>query len=73
MKVAVTEFLPDFRMEGTVITSPTNELNNPTARVKVYEGNKEIFNGWLWSKFPAIHPFQNDKYGITLKEGIKKA
>jgi hypothetical protein len=72
LKVKVGEFLPDFKMDGLTITSSSNEPNNPAVRVVVYEGGKEIFKGWLYSKFPTIHPFQHDKYGITLKEGIRK-
>lgn len=72
LKVSVVEFLPDFRMEGTVITSASNDPNNPAARVKIYEADKEVFKGWLYAKFPAIHPFQHDKFGLTLKEGTKK-
>jgi hypothetical protein len=71
LKIEVEEFLPDFKMEGTVITSSSNEPNNPAARVKVFDGGKEIFKGWLYSKFPAIHPFQHEKYALTLKEGKK--
>jgi len=72
LKVKIGEFLPDFKMDGLTITSSSNEPNNPAVRVVVYEGGKEIFKGWLYSKFPTIHPFQHDKYGITLKEGIRK-
>ncbi len=72
LKIEVIEFLPDFKMEGSVITSSSNDPNNPAARVKVYDNGKEIWKGWLYSKFPAIHPFQNEKWGITLKDGIKK-
>ncbi len=72
MNVHVVSFLPDFRMSGTQITSVSNEPNNPGAQVKISDNGKEIFHGWLYSKYPAIHPFVNDKYGVTLKEGIKK-
>ncbi len=71
LRVVVTDFLPDFRMEGATITSPTVNPNNPAARVEIFEDGKSIFKGWLYSKFPAIHPFEHEKYGVTLKEGIK--
>ena len=72
VKILVGEFLPDFKMDGTTISSSSNELNNPAVRVTVTEGGKELFKGWLYSKFPAIHPFQHEKYGLLLKGGIKK-
>lgn len=72
LKLVVGDFLPDFRMDAGIITSASNELNNPAVAVKVYEGDREIFKGWLYMKFPTIHPFEHPKYGLTLKEGIKK-
>lgn len=72
LKIKVGEFLPDYKMEGLTITSASGEPNNPAVHIIVFEGEKEIFKGWLYSKFPNIHPFQHEKYGLTLKEGIKK-
>jgi len=71
LKIKVGDFLPDFKMDGVTITSSSNEPNNPAVRIIVSEGDEEIFKGWLYSKFPAIHPFQHEKYGLLLKEGIK--
>lgn len=70
-KVVVGEFLPDFRMDESVITSASAELNNPAVRVEVFEDGKSIFKGWLYSKFPAVHPFEHEKYGILFKEALK--
>ncbi|MEW6108316.1 MAG: DUF2155 domain-containing protein [Nitrospirota bacterium] len=72
IKISVGDFLPDFKMEGLTITSVSNEPNNPAVRVKVFENDKEIFKGWLYSKFPTIHPFDHPKYSILLKNGVKK-
>ncbi len=78
LKITVGDFLPDFRMNGLEITSMSNDPNNPAVGIKVFEGGKEIFPapgkkwGWLYAKFPTMHPFEHAKYGISLKEGIKK-
>ncbi|MBI5631891.1 MAG: DUF2155 domain-containing protein [Nitrospirae bacterium] len=72
LKLAVSEFIPDFKMDGLTITSLSNEPNNPAVGLKVLEDEKEVFKGWLYSKFPAIHPFEHPKYAIMLKSGIKK-
>jgi hypothetical protein len=79
LKIAVGEFLPDFKMEGLSLTSVSNEPNNPAVAIKVYEGGKQVFPagngkkwGWLYTKFPTMHPFEHQKYAILLKEGVKK-
>ncbi|TAN38477.1 MAG: DUF2155 domain-containing protein [Nitrospirae bacterium] len=72
LKVTVGDFLPDFKMDGLAITSTTNDPNNPAVKVVVFEKDKEVFKGWLYSKFPTIHPFEHPKFGLMLKSGVKK-
>ena len=78
LKIHVGDFLPDFRMNGLSLTSASNQPVNPALSIRVFENNKQIFPapgrqwGWLFSKVPSIHPFEHQKYGITLKEGIEK-
>jgi hypothetical protein len=71
LKVAVGEFLPNFKMMGSTITSGSNEPTNPAVRVEIFEKGKSVFKGWLFAKMPEIHPFEHDKYELILKEGLK--
>ncbi|MBF0505237.1 MAG: DUF2155 domain-containing protein [Nitrospirae bacterium] len=71
LKIAVREFLPDFKMTEDTITSGSNELINPAVRVEIFEKDKSVFKGWLYEKFPSIHPFNHPKYAIMLKKSIK--
>ena len=70
LTVKVGEFLPDLKIQGSAFTSDTNEPRNPAIHVVILDENKEVFNGWLFSLFPTIHPFRHDRYGITLKEAV---
>jgi hypothetical protein len=77
LTLKVGPFLPDFQMSGTVITSSSNETNNPSVGIAVFEGDKKLFPssgewGWMYAKFPTIHSFQHERFSLTLKEGIKK-
>ncbi len=77
LTVKVGPFLPDFKMTGDMITSASNDLINPAVGVIVYENGAQIFPtsgqwGWLYLKFPSIHPFQHERFALALKEGIKK-
>ncbi len=71
LKIICNEFLPDFKMERDIITTKSNEPNNPAVRVSISEKGKTIFTGWLYSKYPEIHGFEHQRYGIVLKEGIR--
>lgn len=70
IRIKVLNFLPDFSMSPQGITSLSNEPKNPAAQVAVYEGGKNIFEGWLFEKHPQIHPFQHKVYAIVLKNQI---
>lgn len=72
MTLKVGDFLPHFTMTADSITSGSNNLENPAVRIEVMQGGKSVFKGWLFSKYPAVHPFQSDKYGLALLEAAKK-
>jgi hypothetical protein len=78
LRITVGEFLPDFKMEGLTMTSVSNKPSNPALAIRVFEEGKQIFPapgrkwGWLFAKVPTIHPFEHPKYGIILKEGMRR-
>ncbi len=71
LKLFLHHFLPDLKInDDNVFTSVSNNPENPAAHVTVYEDGKEVFDGWLFSEFPGMHPFQHPRFGVTLKEGV---
>lgn len=72
LTIKVGDFLPHFAMTADSITSNSNNLENPAARVEILEKGNTIFKGWLFSKFPDVHPLQHEKYGVKLLAGEKK-
>jgi hypothetical protein len=78
LKITIGDFLPDFRMEGRTITSASNVPNNPAVGIRIFEGGNQIFPmpgkkwGWLYTKFPTMHPFEHPKYAIVLKSAVPK-
>jgi hypothetical protein len=72
LTLKIGEFLPHFAMNGDAISSASAKLENPALRVEIKQGGKEVFKGWLFGKFPAVHPFQHDQYGVIMLEPIKK-
>jgi hypothetical protein len=72
LTVKVLNFLPDFKMTDKEFTSASDKPNMPAAQVAVSENGKEIWNNWLFSMQPGIHPFQHDAVGLTLVGGVSK-
>ena len=70
MIIQVDTFLPAFIMEGSTMTSASNELKNPGVKVQITENGAVIFKGWLFSLFPNTHAFMHPKYGFILVDVV---
>jgi hypothetical protein len=66
LTLTVENFLPHFVMEGTTLTSQSNELLNPAVQLRVSEGGREIYKGWLFTLYPTTHAFQHPQFSFTL-------
>lgn len=66
LTITVEAFLPAFTMEGTTITTSSNELTNPGAKIRILENSTPVFQGWLFSKFPNTHAVTHPKFGFSL-------
>ncbi|MEK6537880.1 MAG: DUF2155 domain-containing protein [Nitrospirota bacterium] len=70
IEVQTGDFLPDLKIEGNIYSSDSTQLLNPAIQVEIKEGGKELFKGWLFQKFPSVHPFKHERFSITLKEPV---
>ncbi|WP_029733703.1 DUF2155 domain-containing protein [Deferrisoma camini] len=71
LEITVETFLPAFTMGGGVITSKSNDTENPAARLVIKENGQEVFSGWLFSMYPEAHAFEHERYAILLKDFVK--
>jgi hypothetical protein len=65
-------FLPSFSMTSEEITSTGIGQENPAARIAVVENGKEVFAGWIFQRFPDVHPFQHPRFSLTLEGGVPR-
>ncbi len=72
VKIKVLAFLPEFKMGEKEITTASDKPNNPAVQVAVTEPGKQEWKGWLYSKFPDVHPFPHEKLAIRLVGGVSK-
>lgn len=66
-------FLPAFSMAGGVVTSQGVEAQNPAARITVFDKGQEIFGGWIFTRFPDVHPFTHPRFKLLLEGGVPRA
>jgi len=66
LTITVEAFLPAFTMEGRTITTSSNELVNPSAKIRISENGIPVFQGWLFAKFPNRQAVSHPKFGISL-------
>lgn len=72
LEVRADAFLPAFTMTSDMITSTGIEPENPAARVAVSEGGRELFAGWIFTRFPDVHPFRHERITIRLEGGVRR-
>ena len=65
-------FLPSFSMSAEEITSTGTGQENPAARIAVLQGGNEIFAGWIFKRFPDVHPFQHPRFSLKLDGGVPR-
>jgi hypothetical protein len=72
LKISADAFLPAFTMNAQVITSSGIEPENPAARIRVTENGKDVFGGWIFKRFPDVHPFTHPRFSLLLDGGVRK-
>jgi hypothetical protein len=70
MTLEVKNFLPAFIMDGSMMTSASNETKNPAVQVVISEKGEEVYRGWLFSRYPGTHSFQHPQYSFTLVDFV---
>ncbi|HEY6051918.1 MAG TPA: hypothetical protein VIZ58_11755 [Thermoanaerobaculia bacterium] len=72
LQVRADVFLPAFTMTGEAITSSSIEPENPAARIAVIEKGNPLFEGWVFTRFPDVHPFQHPRFSLKLEGGVRR-
>jgi hypothetical protein len=72
LSVRADAYLPAFTMTAEIITSTGVDEQNPAARITVQEKGKDIFTGWIFNRFPDVHPFQHPRFALLLEGGIRR-
>jgi len=72
LEVRADVFLPAFTMTQQAITSSGIEEANPAARITILEKGQETFGGWIFTRFPDVHPFQHPRFSLKLEGGVAR-
>ena len=72
LEIRADVFLPSFTMTSEQITSSGIGMENPAARISVVQGTNELFSGWIFKRFPDVHPFQHPRFSLRLEGGVPR-
>jgi hypothetical protein len=72
VSVRADVFLPSFTMDAQRITSSGIEPGNPAARITVTEKGSEVYAGWVFERFPDVHPFTHPRFSLRLVGGVRR-
>ncbi len=72
LQVRADVFLPAFTMTAQTITSTGTDPANPAARITVVEKGQQVFSGWIFTRFPDVHPFQHPRFSLRLEGGVPR-
>lgn len=72
LEIRADVFLPSFSMSAEEITSTGTGEENPAARIAVVDKGSEIFAGWIFTRFPEVHPFQHPRFSLKLEGGVPR-
>ena len=54
--VGLTDFIPDYVLEGNSIASRSDNPRNPAIHLQVSRPGSEVTNAWILAKSPELHP-----------------
>lgn len=66
LSIRVINFFPHFVMEGINLTSKSNETKNPAVEIRIYQGDKELYHGWLFANYPTSNLPKELKFDLGL-------
>ncbi|MFC1685162.1 hypothetical protein ACFL0R_06810 [Pseudomonadota bacterium] len=59
-------FVPAYKSDFKTITSASNALDNPAAKVALIENQQVVAKGWVFQNLPEFNSFSSDKVSIRL-------
>ncbi len=68
--VSAGPFFPNFVLDQARYTSMDNELANPAIHLVITDHGKEIYNGWVFAKYPTLYAFEHERYSLQLMDFI---
>jgi len=68
LSVKVNVILSHFAMGGGVVRADGDDSGNPAAEVQVFEDGKQVWEGWMFQRFPDLRQFCGNRYQLVLKD-----
>jgi len=69
--IEVRDYLPHFITQGKTVTTKTEEPKDPVVRATIYQGGKQVFDGFIFQKH-RTPSFLTDDWAIGLHEAVAR-
>jgi len=64
-------FVPAYKSDFKTITSASNALDNPAAKVALIENQQVVAKGWVFQNLPEFNSFSSDKVSVRLLSAVE--
>jgi len=62
----VLAYVPAFQSDSGIVTSASNNPDNPAVLVQLLEGKQPVAEGWVFQKLPDFNTFSTDRLKVQL-------
>lgn len=66
LSLNVAAFVPAFMSDAGVVTSSSNNLDNPAVQLQLRDGKGKIAEGWVFQSLPEFNSFSSSKVSVRL-------
>lgn len=72
LEIVISSYFTNFTMVDGGVKNVSMEEENPAAKVVILEQGNQVFDAWLFQKFPTMHPFEHPVWQVVLTGAVKK-
>jgi hypothetical protein len=66
LSLSVTAFVPAFISDAGVVSSSSNNLDNPAVQLQLHDRTGKVTEGWVFQSLPDFNSFSSKQVSVRL-------